>query len=180
MSNSQHIGIYPASFDPITIAHVNIAERASRTLDKLYVAVAQHPSKQSQFTAEERLSMVRASIKHIEKAEAVLLKDGFTVDYAQSLGATVIIRGARGITDFLDEVDLFKQNIYAQQAIGINASNDVFVDTQTYYALPEHGHVSSSLVRTIINTPNVVNREDRLRPLVSAAIYDDILRSVTK
>lgn len=178
MSNSQHIGIYPASFDPITIAHINIAERASRTLDKLYVAVAQHPSKHSMFTAEERLSMVRSSIEHIKKAEAVLFKDGFTVDYARSLGASVIIRGARDVTDFLDEVDLFRQNIYAQQAIGINADNKIFIDTQTYYTLPEHSHISSSLVRTIIDTPNLESREDRLRPLIPTTVYNDIIRSI--
>lgn len=175
MSKLQYIGIYPASFDPITIAHVGIAERAVRSLDKLYVAVAQHPSKNCEFTTEERLAMVQNAIKHIPNAEGILLNDGLTVDHARSLGATIIIRGARDVTDFLDEVDLFRQNIYVQNALGITPKDAAFIDTQTYYALPEHSHISSSLVRTLVTTPNVQHKMDRLQKLVPGSILDEVM-----
>lgn len=171
----QHIGIYPASFDPITTAHVSIAERAARNLDKLYVAVAAHPTKNGLFTASERLNMVQNSIQHIANAEAVLFDKGVTVDNARELGATLIIRGTRGVTDLLDEINLFEQNLHVQQAIDIHPGNEVFIDTATYYALPGQDHISSTLVRALLTTPGVKHRKERIEPLVSRSIIDTVM-----
>lgn len=175
--SSEHIGIYPASFDPITVAHVGIAERAARTLDKLYVVVAAHPSKQSLFSSTERLSMVKDSISHIANAEAILIEDGLTVDHARQLQATVIIRGARSVTDFLDEISLFEKNLHVQQAVGIESDSAEFIDTITYYALPHTNHISSSLVRELLQIPSVEDRAKRLAPLIPAVIHEKVMSS---
>jgi pantetheine-phosphate adenylyltransferase len=169
------IGLYPASFDPITVAHVSIAERAARLLDHVYVAVAINPAKKYLFELEKKVELVEQSIGHIANASSLTLEDGITVDHAKELGARTLIRGARSVTDFLDEIDLFGQNLFVQNAIGINSTDDEFVDTQTYYALPGQDHISSSLVRGLMGMAGVTNRAERIKPLVPAPVFAEIL-----
>jgi pantetheine-phosphate adenylyltransferase len=168
-------GLYPGSFDPITIAHVSIAERAAQRLDSLYVAVAVSPTKKPEFSIEDRLYFVRASIGHIANAQAIVLKEGLTVDHARELGASILVRGARSVTDFLDEIELYKQNIFVQHAVGIDPEDDRFVDTQTYYTLPNQDHIASSLVRGLMHMPGDFDRAKMIQPLVPAAVYEAVL-----
>lgn len=168
-------GLYAGSFDPVTIAHVSIAERAARRLDWLYMAVADNPAKEAEFSPEERFDFVKASIGHITNAEAIVIKDGLTVDHARKLGASVLVRGARSVTDFLDEIALYKQNLFVQDAVGIDSESDGFVDTQTYYTLPNQDHIASSLVRGLINLPGDFDRAKIIQDLVPAPVYDAIL-----
>lgn len=169
------IGLFPASFDPITVAHVGIAERAARMLDKLYIAAAVNPKKNYMFDLPEKLDFIKASTEHIANAEVIALEDGLTVDHARELGATAMIRGARSVTDFLDEIDLFGQNLYVQEGVNVSPGDPGFVDTQTYYVLPGQDHISSSLVRGLIVMSGVQNRAERIRPLVPASVFDAIL-----
>lgn len=168
-------GLFPASFDPITIGHVSIAERAARTLDKLYVAVAVNPAKKYLFEMEEKTELVKASTDHIDNVEVLTIDRGATVDTARQLGAVTMIRATRSVTDFEDEIDLFAQNVAIQEARGIGPDHPEFVDTQTYYAFPKFNHVSSSFVRGIINIPEVEARKERIRPLVPNPVYAAIL-----
>lgn len=170
----EKIGLYPASFDPMTVAHLGIAERAARMLDKLYVAVAVNPAKKGMFDVEERFSMVKACIEDIPGTEATVLESGLTVDHARRLGAGVMIRGARSVTDFLEEVNLFGQNLHVQQAVGMGPESADFVDTQTYYALPGQDHVSSTIVRALMLMPETEDRVERIRPLVPQPVFDVI------
>lgn len=169
------IGLYPASFDPITVAHVSIAERAARLLDKLYIAVAINPAKKYYFELDTKLEFVEKSIGHIANVTVISLQEGLTVDHARKLGARTLIRGARSVTDFLDEIELYGQNLFVQQCIGIEPSSDEFIDTQTYYTLPGQDHVSSSLVRGLMTMQGVSNRADRIRPLVPTPVFEEIL-----
>jgi pantetheine-phosphate adenylyltransferase len=169
------IGLYPASFDPITIAHVSIAERAARLLDHLYVAIAVNPGKKYLFELDKKIELVQESIGHIANAEVISLEEGLTVDHARRLGAKTMIRGARSVTDFLDEIDLYGQNLYVQDAIGIRPANQTFVDTQTYYALPGQDHISSSLVRGLMGMPGVEDRTARIKPLVPEPVFEVII-----
>lgn len=169
------VGLYPASFDPITVAHVSIAERAARQLNRLYVAVAINPNKNHMFSDDERLDFVEQSIGHIANAKAILLKQGVTVDHAKELGATTLIRGARGVTDFLAEIELFGQNVFAQTSIGIDEASEGFVDTQTYYAMPSQDLISSSVVRYLMTAEEVADRETRLKPLLPEPIFEAVL-----
>jgi pantetheine-phosphate adenylyltransferase len=168
-------GLYPGSFDPITVAHVSIAERAAQRLDSLYVAVTINPTKKPEFGIEERLSFVRASIGHIANAQAIVLREGLAVDHARELGASVLVRGARSVTDFLDEIELYKQNLFVQHAVGIDPGDDGFVDTQTYYALPNQDHISSSLVRGLIHLRGDFDRAAMIQPLVPAPVYEAVI-----
>lgn len=166
------VGLFPASFDPITVAHVSIAERAARMLDKLYVAAAVNPAKKYEFSLEEKLAFINASIGHISNTEVIALEDGLTVDHARDLGATAMIRGARSVTDFLDEIELFGQNLFVQEGIEIGPEDSEFVDTQTYYVLPGQDHISSSLVRGLMHMPGVNNRIERIQPLVPEPVFE--------
>lgn len=174
------IGVLPASLDPIHIAHVHLAERAASLLDKLYVAVAVNPDKagKGEFSVDERVSLANAALAHLiepGKVEVITFERSLTVDNARELGARTMIRGARSVTDFEQEIDLHMSNIYAQAAIGIVPGNPDFVDTQTFYRMPNEEHVSSSLIRYLIHGPSISRREERIRPLVPEPVFEAIL-----
>jgi len=93
------IGVCPGSFDPVTNGHVDIFERGSRLVDKLIIAVSSNPNKNSLFTMEERVAMIRNSVKHIPNVE-IDCTGGLLNEYVKSKNATIIIRGLRALSDF--------------------------------------------------------------------------------
>jgi pantetheine-phosphate adenylyltransferase len=96
------MAIYPGSFDPITLGHVDIAERAARIFDKLVLSVyqsASYGSKQTLFSLDERLEMARSALRHLDNVRVDSFS-GLAVDYAHSVGANTIVRGLRAVTDF--------------------------------------------------------------------------------
>jgi pantetheine-phosphate adenylyltransferase len=104
--------IYPGSFDPITNGHLDVAERALRLFDEVVIAVALNETKHPLFSMEERVSLVQASVQHIQGKERVKVThfDQLLVNYAQGLGATTIIRGLRAVSDFEFEFQLALMN----------------------------------------------------------------------
>jgi len=92
------IAVYPGSFDPITYGHEDIITRALRMFDELIVLVACNPGKSSLFSVEERMDMIRAVIK--EDNVRVDCAAGLLVDYVNNIGANVILRGLRAVSDF--------------------------------------------------------------------------------
>ena len=93
------IGVCPGSFDPVTNGHVDIFERGSRLVDKLIIAVSSNPNKNSLFTMEERVEMIRNAVKHIPNVE-IDCTGGLLIDYVKSKNASIIIRGLRALSDF--------------------------------------------------------------------------------
>jgi pantetheine-phosphate adenylyltransferase len=172
---AKKIAIYPASFDPLTKAHLSVATRAASDFEKLFVAAAVNPGKKYEFSLAEKLDFLQASLGHIANAEVIVLSDGLTVDHARRLGARVMIRGFRGVPDFMDEQELVGQNRFVQEAIGITSDHPEYVETMPYYAEPTLGHVSSSLVRGLMKLPGVEYREERIRPLVPEPVFETIL-----
>ncbi|HOF05345.1 MAG TPA: pantetheine-phosphate adenylyltransferase [Syntrophales bacterium] len=94
------IAVYPGSFDPITNGHIDIITRALRMFDELVVLVAYNPAKSSLFTVEERMALIREVIVKDEQRLHVDCSSGLLVDYVQSRGANVILRGLRAVSDF--------------------------------------------------------------------------------
>jgi len=92
------IAVYPGSFDPITYGHVDIITRGLRMFDELIILVAYNPNKASLFSVQERMDLVRAVMKdeHIR----VDSSSGLLVDYVKNMGANVILRGLRAVSDF--------------------------------------------------------------------------------
>lgn len=108
--------IYPGSFDPITNGHIDIILRASKLFDKLYVCVAKNLNKTPYFTLEERLNMVKVSLKDIPNVE-VIATDKLIVSVAKELNAIAIVRGLRAVTDFEYEFQLAAGNEYIDNNI---------------------------------------------------------------
>src|ERR1043165_6492078 len=101
--------IYPGSFDPLTNGHLDVIERATKLFDRVIVAVASNEGKQPLFTFEERLDMVRRSIRHVPNAEADSF-DCLLVDYVNRRSAQAIVRGLRAVSDFEFEFQLALMN----------------------------------------------------------------------
>ena len=132
------IAIYPATFDPITYGHVDIATRASSMFEKLVVAVYDRPLKNLLFTPEERSDMVRQALRHLANVE-VDLYHGLTAEFARHCGARVIVRGLRVLSDFEWEFQLALTN--RQLAPDI--------DTICLMASQEYSFLSSSVVKEV-------------------------------
>jgi len=138
ISNDKKIALYPGSFDPITNGHLDVLERASAMFDKVVIAVLKHPEKKSFLSVEERVNLIKDSIKDMKNV-SVDSFDGLTVEYARNIGAKFLIRGLRTITDFEYEVQLCQTN----QVIAPDIDT-VFLSTK-----PQHNFISSSIVREL-------------------------------
>jgi pantetheine-phosphate adenylyltransferase len=96
--------VYPGSFDPITYGHLDIITRASRIVDELVVGILVNNTKRPMFTMDERLEMLRETVKDLHNVE-VKTFEGMTIDFARQNGAKVIIRGLRVISDYETDAD---------------------------------------------------------------------------
>jgi len=147
--------VYPGSFDPITNGHVDIIERASKVFDTLYVLISLNPQKKHLFDKEERVRLVKESLKHIDNV-IVDSFDGFVYEYAKSHNAKFIIRGLRTLTDYQAENQLFEFNY---------SLSNKDVDTIAFFSDSSNTFVSSSIVKEIAQfggdlskyVPSVVN-----------------------
>lgn len=101
--------IYPGTFDPITNGHVDVIERACELFDKVYVVIAINSKKQTLFTEEERIKMIKASLLHLNNVE-VIAHHKLTVEIAAEKGAIAIIRGIRAVSDFEYEFQIALMN----------------------------------------------------------------------
>ncbi|MCI6114145.1 MAG: pantetheine-phosphate adenylyltransferase [Spirochaetales bacterium] len=108
--------VFPGSFDPMTNGHLDIVNRASELFDKVYVAVGINSSKTPLFTVEERLELVKESVKDIVNVEVCLVR-GLVVSHAKDLGAKWIIKGLRDEEDFRYESDLERNNKFIEKDI---------------------------------------------------------------
>lgn len=132
------IAIYPGSFDPITLGHLDIVERGSRLFDQVIVAVLKNPNKTPLFTMEKRLEMIQQAIDHLPNA-SVDSFHGLTVNYAKIRGATVILRGLRVLSDFEMELQMAHTNKTLADSI-----ETVFLATSNEYSF-----LSSSVVKEV-------------------------------
>lgn len=105
----QRIAVYPGSFDPVTYGHIDIVKRGKKLFDKIIVAILHNPAKTGLFPIQERLEMLRDSMKEISGVEFDTF-DGLLVDYVQNRGAQAILRGMRAVSDFEHEFQLALMN----------------------------------------------------------------------
>lgn len=133
-------GLCPGTFDPLTSGHLDIIERASGLLDELVVAVALSPEKGGGplFTIQERVDIIREATRHLANV-SVAPFDTLLVDFAHEVGATVIIKGLRAVTDFEREFQMAQ----------LNYRLDSRIETMFIMAIPEYMYLSSSAVKEI-------------------------------
>ncbi|KMY49336.1 pantetheine-phosphate adenylyltransferase [Peribacillus loiseleuriae] len=132
------ISICPGSFDPITLGHLDIIQRAARVFDEVNVVVLNNSSKKSLFTVDERLGLIREVTKHIPNVKVDYFQ-GLTVDYAKSVHASAIIRGLRAVSDFEYEMQITSMNRVLDEQI-----ETFFIMTNNQYSF-----LSSSIVKEV-------------------------------
>jgi len=136
------VAVYPGSFDPITNGHLDVIGRAAKVFDRVVVGVLANPRKQPLLSADERIGVIRDALAASGVAAervAVDTFDGLTVEFCHRIGAAIIVRGLRTISDFETELQLAHNNR--------RLAPDV--DTVFFVTAVEHGYVSSSLVKEI-------------------------------
>ena len=130
------IAVYPGTFDPITLGHMDVIKRGVRVFDRVIVAVADNPAKETLFTKDERLEMIRDTIKSLKNVEADAF-DGLLVDYVKRRGAHVVLRGVRTLSDFEYEYQMALTNrTFAPEV------ESIFVMTNEEYSF-----ISSRLIK---------------------------------
>lgn len=132
------LAIYPGSFDPPTLGHLDVIQRAHRLFDRLIVAVGTNSSKTPLFTTEERVDALTQSVAHLENVEIDTFS-GLLIEYAKSKGAKSLVRGLRATADFE----------YEFQMAMINRRLDSDVETVFLMTSWEHSYLSSSMVREV-------------------------------
>ncbi|MDQ3143333.1 MAG: pantetheine-phosphate adenylyltransferase [Pseudomonadota bacterium] len=109
MALSQRIGVYPGTFDPLTLGHLDIIRRGAHLVDRLVIGVTTNPSKSPMFTVAERLAMVRREVADLPHVSVVEF-DSLLMDFAEREGATLILRGLRAVADFEYEYQMAGMN----------------------------------------------------------------------
>ena len=130
--------VYPGSFDPITLGHVDIIRRIQPILGEITILIAQSSKKQVLFTAPERRRLAEEAVVGLPGV-TVDVYEGLTVDYAKAVGANVIVRGLRAVTDF--EYELVMANM--------NKKLSPEIETMIVFASPEFYYVSSNTVKEV-------------------------------
>lgn len=134
------IAVYPGSFDPLTLGHLDIIERASRLFDKLIVTVGINTNKKALFTTERRVELIKRSVAHLPNV-VVQAEGGLTVRFVESVGASVIVRGIRDTKDFEYESATASMNKHLNDQI-----ETVFLMTS-----PQYAFISSTLLKEVLH-----------------------------
>lgn len=131
-------GVYPGTFDPITLGHLDVIERSSKIVEELVVGVLSNKNKTPLFSCEERASMIREATSHLKNVRIVIF-EGLSVDFARKYEAEIIVRGLRAVTDFEFELQMSQTNRIMEKNI-----DSVFFTTSLEYA-----YLSSSTVKEV-------------------------------
>ena len=98
-----HVGVYPGTFDPVTLGHLDIVRRGAHLVDRLVIGVTTNPAKEPMFTVAERLAMVRREVANLATNIDVVEFDSLLMDFAEAQGASLILRGLRAVARFAIE-----------------------------------------------------------------------------
>ena len=139
----RRIGLYPGTFDPVTNGHFDVIARAARLMDKLVVGVAVNTGKRPLFSLEERVELLRAEIASIAQRNGMVIEvepfDDLLVRFARQVGATMIVRGLRAVSDF----------DYEFQMAGMNYRMEPEIETVFLMASERHQFIASRLVKEV-------------------------------
>jgi pantetheine-phosphate adenylyltransferase len=135
----ERVALYPGSFDPITLGHIDILERATAIFDRVVVSVLRNPAKQPLFSVDERLDLIRAATASLDGEVTVDSFDGLTVEHARQVGAIAIVRGLRAVSDFETEFQMALMNRRLEPDV-----HTVFLMTSAPYV-----YMSSNLVKEV-------------------------------
>ena len=160
------IGLYPGTFDPVTLGHLDIIQRATALVDRLVIGVAINRDKGPLFSLEERVAMIEAECAMIAENSGVEIVvhpfENLLIDCARDVGAGIIIRGLRAVTDFE----------YEYQMVGMNRAMDASIETVFLMAEARHQAIASKLVKEIARLGGDISRF--VTPAVRDALKDKL------
>lgn len=163
--DSERIGVYPGTFDPITLGHADIIRRGAKLVDRLIVGVTTNPSKNPMFAPEERMEMVRREVASLELGNVdVVGFNALLMKFARAQGASMIVRGLRAVADFE----------YEYQMAGMNQQLDDEIETVFLMADVSLQPIASKLVKEIALFGGDIS------PFVSPAVCDEVIARVEK
>ena len=154
------VAVYPGTFDPITLGHIDIIRRGAHLVDKLVIGVTTNPSKEPMFTTAERLAMVQREAKDIPGNIDVVEFDSLLMEFAEEQGATAILRGLRAVADFE----------YEFQMAGMNQQLNDRIETVFLMADASLQPIASKLVKEIARYGGAIDK------FVTPAVAQDVRR----
>jgi pantetheine-phosphate adenylyltransferase len=157
---TDRIGVYPGTFDPITLGHIDIIRRGAHLVDRLVIGVTTNPSKEPMFSIAERLAMVGREVDGLGTNIAVVEFDSLLMDFAESQGASMIIRGLRAVADFE----------YEFQMAGMNQQLNDDIETVFLMADVSLQPIASRLVKEIARYGGAIDK------FVTPAVAADVKR----
>ena len=155
--------VYPGTFDPITLGHLDIIRRGAHLVDRLVIGVTTNPSKQPMFSVSERLAMVRREVEGIADNISVVEFDSLLMDFAQAQGASMILRGLRAVADFE----------YEFQMAGMNQQLNDDIETVFLMADVSLQPIASKLVKEIARYGGSIDK------FVTPAVAADVARHLS-
>lgn len=162
---TERIGIYPGTFDPITLGHADIIRRGCKLVDRLIIGVTTNPSKNPMFSPEERIAMVEREVSTLGLDNvAVVGFNALLMHWAEKMGASVIVRGLRAVADFE----------YEYQMAGMNQQLNENIETVFLMADVSLQPIASKLVKEIALFGG------EIAPFVSQPVREDVISRVSK
>ncbi len=158
------IGVYPGTFDPVTLGHMDIIRRGAKLVDRLVIGVTTNPSKSPMFTLQERMEMVRREVADVAGEIHVVAFDSLLMDFAEREGAKVIVRGLRAVADFE----------YEYQMAGMNQQINPRVETVFLMADVALQPIASRLVKEIAMFGGPIQR------FVTPTVCEEVVARVEK
>ena len=162
---THRIGVYPGTFDPITFGHMDVIERGAKLVDELIIGVTTNAAKSPMFSDDERIAMVKREVAALGTSNIRVV--GFNLllmDFAESQGASVVIRGVRGVTDFE----------YEYQLTGMNRQLNENIETVFLMAAVALQPIASKLVKEIALYGGEIGK------FVTPAVRDEVIKRVEK
>ena len=160
-------GLYPGTFDPVTLGHIDIIRRAAVLVDRLVIGVAINRDKGPLFSLEERVAMIEAECEKLSEETGTEIVahpfENLLIDCAKDVGAQIIVRGLRAVTDFE----------YEYQMVGMNRALDASIETVFLMADLKHQAIASKLVKEIARLDGDISK------FVTPAVRDAVLSKLS-
>jgi pantetheine-phosphate adenylyltransferase len=164
----ERVGVYPGTFDPVTLGHMDIIRRGATLVDRLVIGVTTNPSKSPMFSVEERMAMVQREVADVDGAIDIVPFDALLMHFAEQQGANVIVRGLRAVADFEYEYQMAGMNqqinakietVFLMADVALQPIASRLVKEIAIYGGPIHKFVTPSVEQEVVARVNKIGRK---------------------